>query len=105
MAGAGSQLPSTCLDQTRRLVAFKEIEEEPEAPVLIACEPFAALERGLSLLPRARQQAAMDFEPGETEAGEAGLTGAEHVALAPQLAGLLGDAEAVFGFAQCVQPR
>src|SRR5260370_29432643 len=100
MTGAGSQLPSTCLDQTRRLVAFKEVEEEPEAPVLISREPFAALERGLSLLPRARQQAAMDFEPGDTEAGDAGLARAEHAALAPELESLLGDTEDVFGFTQ-----
>src|SRR5208282_2603814 len=64
-----------------------------------------ALERRLRLLARPRQQAAVDFEPGETEAGRAGLAGAEHVAFAAQAQILLGDAEAILRRPQRLAPR
>src|SRR5580704_10270874 len=59
---------SARFDEPRRLVALEQVEQEPQAPVLLARQPLAAPERGLSLLARPRQQAAVDVEPGEAEA-------------------------------------
>ena len=47
----------------------------------------------------------MNLELREAEAGRARLAGAEHVALAAQAKVLLGDAEAVLGRAQDLDPR
>ena len=45
------------------------------------------------------------LEAGEAEAGQAGLAGAEHLALAAQAQILLGDAEAVLGLAHHLEAR
>ena len=47
----------------------------------------------------------MDFQPGEAKSRRAGLADAEHLALAAQSQILLGDAEAVLGLAQDLEPR
>src|SRR3954452_8635770 len=47
----------------------------------------------------------MHLDASEAESGHAGLSRAENLALAPQAQIFLGDAEAVFGFAQDFNAR
>src|SRR5579871_914287 len=93
------------LDELRRLVALEKIEKNAVSPRVFAPETFARRERALRILARTRQQICVNVEPGEAKAGHSGLSGAEHVAFAPEFQVLLGDAEAVLGRAHDFKPR
>ena len=105
MSPRARRAASTGLDQSSGFVAFEQVEKQPQTAALLVGEALVPLERGFRFRPRPRQKAAVDLESGETKAGRAGLPRAEHIALAAQPQILLGDAEAVLGLAQDLDPR
>ena len=56
-----------CLDQPRGFIVLEETEEEPQAAVLLAAQPFAARDGVLGFLTRLRQQPATDLEMHKAE--------------------------------------
>src|SRR5213079_2625976 len=87
-----------------RLVALEQIEQVAQRFAALRGESRIARQDELRVLAGGLQQGPMRLDARDPKARHAGLAGAEHVAFAAQAQILLGDAEAVLGLAQNLDP-
>ena len=99
------RLPSAGAQEPDRFVASEQIKKLAEREAARRIKVRIAVESERRVLARRVQELAVNFEPGDAEAGHAALARAEQVAFAAQAQILFGDAKAVVGLAQNGKPR
>src|SRR5450631_3749118 len=77
----------------------------PQRLAALRLEHGVARQDQRGVVARGAEIFAVRLDAGDAKAGQAALPGAEQVAFAAQFQVLLGDAEAIFGFAQDREPR